>query len=221
LQGMKRYQEALETLDSVLVADRENSRFLKEKAMVLNRLKQPGQALNIYEKVRKLDPKDAFVRKEVFRLRGLKRQNQDMIKELETVVSLPSRKKDPQLHGLLGQKLKEAGKLKEAAAEFHAAWDLDPNNTYFLKQEGFCHYHHGGYPEAIETLSEVFRREPNDFRVRATLKKLYTITNNVEGFMGLLEEVLRDHPHNVKLMGILKGIKKKAYGTDADDAGWQ
>ena len=40
--------------------------------------------------------------------------------------------------------------------------------------------------------------------------------------MGLLEEVLRDHPHNVKLMGILKGIKKKAYGTDAaDDAGWQ
>jgi len=218
LQGMKRDPEALEILDSALVGDRENTRSLKEKALLLTRLKQPEEALNIYEKVRKLDPNDGFVRKEVFRLRGLKRQGQQMIVELERVLNLPSRKKDPQLHGLLAQKLKEAGKLKKAAAEFHAAGELDPSNTYFLKQEGFCHYHHGAYPEAIETLSEVFRKEPDDFRVRATLKKLYTATNNVAGFMRLLEEVLKDHPHNVKLMGILKGIKKKAYGTDADDA---
>jgi tetratricopeptide (TPR) repeat protein len=218
LRELGRYQEALETLDSVLIGDQKNIRFLKEKALILNRTKQCQQALSTYEQLLELDPKDRFVRKEVYRLRGQGRQDRQMIGELETVLNLPSRKKDPQLHGLLGQKLKQAGKLEEAAAEFRIARDLDPKNTYFLKLEGFCHYRRGAYPEAIRALSEVFRKDPNDFRVRTTLKKLYTVTNDIAGFVGLLEELVTDHPHNVKLMGILKGMKKKAYGKNTEDA---
>jgi len=214
---MGRFDEALETLDSVLVRESENLRFLKEKAVILNRMKRWDEAVRVYEKAQELDPEDSFVRKEVYRLRGLKRPDQKTIRELETVVKLPSRKDDAQLHGLLGQKLKDAGRLKEALAEFQAARRLAPENLYFLKQEGFCHYHLGAYPEAIQALSQVFRKDPKDYIVRTTLKKMYVTTSNIGGFITLLEEVLKDHPHNVKLMGVLRGVKKEA-GVEEPDA---
>jgi tetratricopeptide (TPR) repeat protein len=213
---MRRFNEALEALDSVLVRESENLRFLKEKALILNRMKQWDEALRVYEKVQGLDPRDSFVRKEVYRLKGLKRPDQKTIKELETVVKLPSRKDDAQLHGFLGQKLKDAGRLKEALAEFQTASRLAPENLYFLKQEGFCHYQLGAYPETIQALSEVFRKDPKDYIVRTTLKKVYVTTKNIDGFITLLEEVLKDHPHNVKLMGVLRGVKKEADVEETD-----
>jgi len=213
LREMKRYEEALEILDSLLVRDRENILFLKEKALILNRMKQGDEALRLYERVKKLDPNDLFVRKEIYRLKGLKRPDEKNIKELETVVNLPSRKDDPQLHGLLGQKLKDAGRLNEAAAEFHTAWQLDPNNFFFLKQEGYCHYHLKAYPEAIQALSHVFRKDPNDYIIKKTLERMYVRTQDIDGFISLLEEILKDHPRNVKLIGTLKKVITHAQRT--------
>jgi tetratricopeptide (TPR) repeat protein len=64
---MGRYKEALDTLDAALADEREDIRFLKEKALTFNRMKQWDDALEIYEKVQKLDPEDSFVRKEIYR----------------------------------------------------------------------------------------------------------------------------------------------------------
>lgn len=217
LRDMGRFDEALETLDSLLVIERENARFLKEKAVILNRMKRWDEALSLYEKVNELDPEDSFVRKEVYRLRSRKRPDEKVIQELETVVNLPARKDDAQLHGLLGQDLKEAGNLEKALTEFRTARRLDPNNPYFWKMEGFCHYRMGSNKEAIDALSRAFRANPNDFRVRATLKKLFVTTKNISGFVALLEDVLNAHPHNVKLIGILKGLKKVALAEGSED----
>ena len=211
LRKMKRYQEALEILDAVLINEKRNIRFMKEKALVLSRLKDWDKALNIYEKLHELDPDDSFVRKEVYRLKGKKRPDEKVIRELKTVVNLPSRKDDPQLHGLLGQKLKEAGNLKEAAAEFRKALKLDPDNIFFLKQEGFCHYHLKNYEMAIQNLSEAFKKTPNDYILKTTLEKLYSTTDNLEGFIFLLEGILKEQPHYVKLMGVLKKIKGRCH----------
>ena len=215
LREMENYKEALETLDTVLVSDRESLLFLKEKALILNRIKQCDEALGIYEKVKKLDPNDSFVRKEIYRLKGLKRPEEKTIQELKTILNLPSKMDDSQLHGLLGQKLKDTGKLKEAASEFHRAAQLEPNNPYFLKQEGFCYYNLGDYQEAINLLGQVFRKDPNDFRIRVTLEKMYSTTNNLLGFMDFLEDILADYPHNVKLMGTLKKIHKQVRANES------
>ena len=63
---------------------------------------------------------------------------------------------------------------------------------------------------AFLDLSQVFRKDPNDYRVKSTLKRIYTTANNLQGFIALLEDVLKDHPDNVKLVGILKGVVKEA-----------
>ncbi|MCD6296747.1 MAG: tetratricopeptide repeat protein, partial [Deltaproteobacteria bacterium] len=101
LRNMERYEEALETLDSILVSDRQNMGFLKEKGLVLGRMERWEQALEIYEKLREMDPNDSFVRKAIYDIKGKDRPADKLIRELEMVVTLPSGKDDPQLHGLL------------------------------------------------------------------------------------------------------------------------
>ena len=182
---------------------------MKEKALTLVRMNRSNEALDIYEKLHELNPDDGFVRKEIYRLKGKNRPDEKVIHELQTVVKLSSGKDDAQLHGFLGQKLKETGKLEEAAAEFCIAQRLDPNNVFFLKQEGFCHYQRKDYEKAIQTLRDAFLKDPGDFIVKKTLEKLYTTLQNLEEFILLLEDILKNHPHNVKLMGTLKKIQKQ------------
>ena len=76
------YREAIEELEKVLVRDPENLSFLKEKAFLLNRMKQHGQALEIFEKLKELSPRDSFVQKEILRLRSRSRPQEQVLKEL-------------------------------------------------------------------------------------------------------------------------------------------
>ena len=209
LSKMERHKEAMETLDSALVRERKNPGLLTEKALTLIRMKRLNEALDIYENLHELNPDDSFVRKEIYRLKGKNRPGETVIHELQTVVKLSSGKDDAQLHGFLAQKLKETGKLEEAAAEFGVAQRLDPNNVFFMKQEGFCHYQRKNYKKALQTLGDAFRKDPGDYIVKKTLEKIYTTVQNLKGFVTLLEEILKDHPHNVKLMGTLKKIQKQ------------
>ena len=209
LRKLERYGEALDTLDGILVREKDNARALKEKALILNRMERPGEALTLYERVQELDPEDSFVRKEIYRLRGLGREDEAVIRELKTVVGLSSRKDDAQLHGYLGKKLRDSGAVEEAAAEYHTAWTLAPRNVFFLKQEGFCHNKLGNRREAMESLEEAFLSDPDDFAVRSTLEKLYTSTGDSAGFAALVAKALERHPGNGKLMGILKRLEKE------------
>ena len=188
LREMGRHAEALEVLNSALVADRENVGVLKEKALVLNRMQRWEDALGRYEKIRLLTPEDSFVQKEILRLKGLPCAGDAVIKELRTTVGLSSRRDDAQLHGLLAQKLKEAGQVQEAAAEYRTASDLAPENVYFLKQQGFCHYSLQECDQALE--------------------KIYINLGRPEDFLALLEVVRGLHPHQRKLMGWIKSAKK-------------
>ncbi|MBW2144676.1 MAG: tetratricopeptide repeat protein [Deltaproteobacteria bacterium] len=206
---MRRSKEALEILDSSLLNDKENVHFLREKALILNRLKRWDEALELYEKIRELDPEDSFARRQVFRLKGMNRPDEVVIRELKKVVDLPATRDDAHLHGLLGQKLKESGKLKEAAAEYRAAQRLAPDDMFFLKQEGFCHYKLGDYQETARILGQAFRKDPNDYIVRSTLQKTFEYRQNMGDFISLLEEIINDQPHNMKLVGILKKLKKQ------------
>ena len=208
LREMQRYEEAMEEIDGVLVAQRENPAFLKEKALVLNRMKRYSEALEIYEKLRGLDPEDSFVLKEILRLKGRGRPDNMVVKELSAVVNIPSRRDDAQLHGFLGQKLKDTGQVREAAAEYRTASRLAPQNLYFLKQEGFCHYRLKDYAKALKCLEEAFRKDPGDFIVKGTIEKIYTALGRLDDFLSLLEDTLELHPHNVKLMGKIKKFKK-------------
>ena len=201
--------EALQELEKVLVVKPDSLAFLKEKAVLLNRMKKYDQSLDVFEKIKELSPRDPFVQKEILRLRSRTRDEAQVLKELQAVVAMDSKKDDAQIHGLLAQKLKGAGMVREAAAQYHKASDLEPKNPFFLKQQGFCLYRLKQYEEAIRCLSEAFQKDPSDYVVRGTLEKSYEAQGNLTGFLHLLEEVLRQRPDQKSLMGILRRIRKK------------
>ncbi len=209
LKELGKLREALEELENVLVVKRDHLPFLKEKALILNRMKRFDEALACYEKIQTIQPHDPFVQKEILRLRSRKRPESQVLKELTTIVGMESKKDNPQMHGLLAQKLKDSGMVREAAAEYKAAVDLEPENSFFLKQEGFCHYRLKEYPEAIRCLTQAFRKDPSDYVVRKTLEKIQAAQGNLPGFLELLEEVLHQHPQNKTLLGTIKRIRKK------------
>jgi tetratricopeptide (TPR) repeat protein len=172
-------------------------------------LKRFDQALAAFEKLNRFHPADPFVQKEILRLRGRHRPPAQVLKELETVVGMESRKKDAQVHGLLAHKLKGAGRVREAAAEYHTAAGLEPENHYFLKQEGFCLYRLGDYTRAVSCLSEAFRKDPADYYVRGTLEKCFFALNDAQGWLDLLEEAVRLHPLQKSLLGVMAKVRKK------------
>ena len=209
IREMGHFAEALKELEKVLVVQRENLLFLKEKALILNRMKKFDQALECYEKIITLRPDDRFIEKEIMRLRSRTRPEAQVLKELETVASMDSKKNDPQIHGLLAQKLRDAGMIREAVVEYGAASALEPSNLFFLKQQGFCRYRLKEYDQAIRCLAEAFRRDPADFVVRKTLEKSFEARGNLAGFLGLLEETFRQHPQDKSLLGTIRKIRRK------------
>jgi tetratricopeptide (TPR) repeat protein len=208
LKEMDRFGEALQELEKVLVVKPKNFPFQKEKGLVLNKMKRFDQALEAFERAKEIFPGDSFVNAEILRLKSRERPEGQVVKELQRVVSMESRKDDAQMHGLLGQKLKEAGQVREAAAEYRVASSLDPRNLFFLKQEGFCHYRDNNYDEALRCLGEALRRDPTDFRVRNTLEKIYSARGEMKEFLHLLEEILGQHPERKPLLGTIRRIRK-------------
>jgi tetratricopeptide (TPR) repeat protein len=206
---MNRFAEALEELEKVLVVKPKKVPFLKEKGLVLNKMKKFDQALEAFEKAKEISPNDSFVHAEVLRLRSRERPEGQVVKELQRVVSMESKKDDAQMHGLLAQKLKEAGQIREAAAEYRVASSLDPRNLFFLKQEGFCHYRDKNYEEALRCLEEALRRDPADWAVRGALEKIHAVRGDMKNFLRLLEEILREHPEQKPILGTIRMIRKK------------
>ena len=209
LKEMNRFAEALEELEKILVVKPKNFPFQKEKGLVLNRMKRFDQALEAFERAKEIFPGDFFVNAEILRLKSRERPGSQMVRELQKVMSMESKKDDAQMHGLLAQKLKEDGQVREAAAEYKVASSLDPRNLYFLKQEGFCHYRDKNYPEALRCLEEALRRDPADFRARNTLETIYAERGETEKFLNLLEEILGHHPDHKPTLGTAKRIRKK------------
>jgi tetratricopeptide (TPR) repeat protein len=218
LKEMRQFDKAIQELERVLVVKPRSLSFLKEKAIILNRMKKFDQALETFEKIKEISPEDPFVQKEILRLRSRSRPETQVLKELQAVVGMNSKKDNAQMHGLLAQKLKGAGLVREAAAEYRAASTLEPGNPYFLKQQGFCHYREGNYDEAIHCLEEAFRGDPSDYVVVKTLEKCYEAQERMKEFLELLQEALQQHPEQTPLLGTIKKVRKKLIPKSSEDS---
>lgn len=209
LTEVGRNQDALEILENELIRGHENPRILKEKARILNRMGRSHEALTIYEGLKRLFPNDAFVKKEVMRLKGLDEDPSRVVQELKVMLNMPSHEEDAQLWGLLAKKQKEGGLLEEAAHSFEKAFALCPDNSYFLKQAGFCYYALKRYEDASAVMGRALRMDPDDYYVKSTLDKIYQKWGDPHTYLELIEGALKAHPGKRSLMGKARSIRKR------------
>ncbi len=217
LREMKRYSEALDLIEEYLPERPNDPYLLTEKALCLQQAGRIDEAMILYERVRQLKPDHEFAREQLLRLRARGREPAAVVRELESMSRMSSEKDRSGVQGALAEKLKEAGRPKDAARAFHEAWRLNPQRLFFLKQEGYCHHRAGDTEAALQCLRRAIWEDPDDPAVRKTLEKIYRLKGNPEEFVALLEALLERYPQNVRLMGVLKKRKKALQMCKTED----
>ncbi len=172
------------------------------------------EAVALYEKVLELEPKDRFTYKELMRLRTSETSADEAASALKGLMRSGDRAKNPHLKALTADRLRKAGKDKEAAEEYEAVLNLDPGNAYALSQLGFCYRRLGRTDKAIETLGRAFLADPANVILRKTLESMSRSANRLEELASLVDEAIRLHPEIKMLFGmrrrVTKGAKSKA-----------
>ena len=168
------------------------------------------EAIAAYERLLALEPKDRFAYKELMRLKTADASPEEAASALGGLMKAGGRDRNPHLKTLLADRLRKAGKLEQAVAEYESALALEPGDPYVLAQLGFTYKKLGREREAMETLSQAFLAKPADPYVRKSLESLLTKRVELDRMLKLIDEALKRHPHVKSLYGIRKRIARRA-----------
>ena len=123
---------------------------------------------------------------------------------------MESKKDDAQMHALLGQKLKEDGQVREAAAENIGSpppWNR--GISIFSSRKGSAITATRIMKRPFDASQKRCAATPADYVVRSTLEKMYSARGEMRKFLHLLEEILREHPEQKPILGTIRRIRKK------------
>jgi len=168
------------------------------------------EAIAAYERLLALEPKDRFAYKELMRLKTAGASPEEAAAALGGLMKAGGRDRNPQLKTLLADKLRKAGKLEQAVAEYESALALKPGDPYVSAQLGFTYKKLGLDVQAAETLSQAFLAKPADPYVRKSLESLLTKRAELDRMLELIDEALKRHPHVKSLYGIRKRVATRA-----------
>ena len=168
------------------------------------------EAIAAYERLLAVEPKDRFAYKELMRLKTADASPEEAASALGGLMKAGGRDRNPQLKTLLADRLRKAGKLEEAVAEYESALALKPGDPYVCAQLGFTYKKLGREREAAETLSQALLAKPADPYVRKSLESLLTKRAELDRMLELIDEALKRHPHVKSLYGIRKRIARRA-----------
>lgn len=208
LNRLGRYEEASEAARTGLERFRDDPWLLRGLAAAEAKRGRTDEAARLYERVVELDPNDRFAYKELMRLRTAGRSPDEAASALKGLMRVGDRKKNPHLKTLTADRLRRAGKLREAVEEYEAALALEPANVYALAQAGFCYKRLGETEIAIDTLGKAFLADPADHVVRKTLESLCRGAKRLSYLVRLVEEALKLHPELKGLYGIHRRLTR-------------
>jgi tetratricopeptide (TPR) repeat protein len=174
-----------------------------------------SEAAAAYEKLLAIEPQDRFAYKELMRLKTEHEKPEEAAAALKGLMRTGGRDKNPHLKTLAADRLREAGKLSEAAREYESALELEPGSPYVLAQLGFVQKKLGREEEAIETLARAFVANPSDPYVRRSLESLLKKRNELPRFLDLVGQALSFHPEVKSLHGIRKRLARLVGEPDA------
>jgi len=193
-QGLERYPDDPWLLGGLAAAEAKRGR-IKE-------------AIDLYERLLELKPKDRFAYKELMRLRTADTPAEQAADSLRGLMRSGDRGKNPHLKTLAADRLRSAGKFQEAITEYEASLGLRPGDPYALRQLGFCYRKLGQNDKAFEILKRAFAADPANRYVRTSLQSICRETDRLGELADLVEEALKLHPEVKSLFGMLRKLQK-------------
>ncbi|MDI6776373.1 MAG: tetratricopeptide repeat protein [Syntrophales bacterium] len=209
LIGLERFDEARDLIREELIENPANVIILRYRAQILEREGEYQEAANVYQRIHDLAPGDAFIYKELLRLRSKNREPAEVEREMKAMMKVSTAANNPHLHSEIGLNLKRAGKYGEAIAEFEKALALSPNNSFILSHLGYCYAKLDMPSKVVETLAGPFTEEPKDFYIRSSLVAAVKKGGHWEEFKRVLKKAIERHPGEKSLWGLLKKTEKE------------
>jgi tetratricopeptide (TPR) repeat protein len=208
LNRLRRHEEAAEAARQGLERFPGDLWILRGLASAEAKRGRNEEAVALYEKLVERDPNDRFAYKELMRLRTADAPADEAATALKGLMRSGSRAKNPHLKTLAADRMRKAGRDREAAAEYEAALGMEPGNAYALSQLGFCYRRLGEAEKAIETLGKALLADPSNLYVRKTLESLCRSADRLQHLVDLVDEALKLHPEVKSLYGMRKKVAK-------------
>ena len=146
---------------------------LHDYADALGRLKQPQKALEILDRLIRLDQRNAhayYLRAYILIDEGPQRANQ-ALKALETSIKIAPKRAAS--HHLKGYILERLDRPEEALLAYARAVDLEPKNSTYQQAEAIARVHVGEGEKAKMSLINILRYDPKNQAVRRALAHVY------------------------------------------------
>ncbi len=208
----KRFEEALVYVNRLLDGCGYDRDIMLLKGEILTKMRHKEEAEETLKTIIAKDPKDEFAYQRLIMLKLEDKPLDEVIRELETIISVPSRAASASLRCLLANTYKEMKQYQDAICQYQEALKLKPDYLFARKQLGFCLSKAKDYAGAIQVLSEVFTQEPEDTYVRNTLICAYEKTGRQDEAKELLSNILSMRTDQKQLIGIMKKLGNKGEG---------
>lgn len=169
---------------------------------------QTETAIQLYEKVVQHNKTDDFAYERLIALKTQGKSAEEKIRELETIVKLPTHRKNIYLLGLLAQEYKKAKMWDKAEETYRRLMQLTPGNLFYKKQMGFLYAKKGNPERAIVLLEDCLLEDPDDTYVRSALFTAYQKLNAKERALETIDKILLRYPEKKSYFGIRKKVRK-------------
>ncbi len=203
-----RIDEAISILNRGLEVDPDNPSLHHALGDVYAQRGRDEEAIVEYQKAVDLDPEDEYAFRGLVSSKTRGRNNEATISQLQKVLKIPSRRRNPHLHALLAKHLKREMRHEEAAAEYREAVKLQPRSLYFQTQLAFCYSKLEQYSRVIELLEPIHRVKTRDPIISRALAKAYAGVDRLEDARKLLIDILYIYPNDRSLRSALMTLGK-------------
>ncbi len=208
LFDLSEYEEAYALLKRALSIHSEHRGLLRLLARSAEKMGRPDEALDLIERLLRIEPTDKFAYKEKIRLKmaGLGAQGAD---ELDRLLKLKRGRENIHLLSLKAKKLYDEKAYEDAARVFAEVLDRAPQNRYNRCMLGYSLRKSGKPREAVAHLSISFLENPRDRFVRASLEKSCKEIGDLPRLADLARQALAAHPDLRFLWGWVKMGEKE------------
>ncbi len=205
---LEKYQKALNYCQQWLERTEDDSRFLKLKALIHDKMGKSEDASSLYEDYLQKKDDDDFAYKQKLKLKLKDKSPDEAIKELRQLLRLSSKKDKAELYTLLAEKLEENDEYQEAVQEYKKALELNPGDEYILKNLGFSLVKMEKRKESLKYLKQACRQDPSDYYVCSSLEASFKRLNRHQEGIEFFKEVIKENPGYKKLWGRIKKLQK-------------
>ena len=157
------------------------------------------EAIAVFQELVRLGPPNAlhlFCFGKILRSQGRDREANDAFDSAIAAgrEALKLRADDPMLHAIIGNVLRERGRLDEAIGEYDQALRLAPNDALAHSNLAQAQYHQGHLNDAIAELREAIRLDPSDHRTHINLARALNARGRTDEAIAELREAIRLQP---------------------------